>query len=116
MALVEPFAIGVRLPATGGTGPRLAASGQMTEAMTDARAVGELIAMRAERGLQSGSGTLARLDVGGRSFYGINAHRQPVTMRVNAITRTHAEAHAFQQAANAGIRAERGTLYVDRAL
>jgi len=56
------------------------------------------------------------LDVGGRNFYGINAHGQPVNLRVNAITRTHAEADAFQQAANAGVSGGRGTLYVDRAL
>jgi hypothetical protein len=40
----------------------------------------------------------------------------PVNLRVNAITRTHAEADAFQQAANAGMNGGRGTLYVDRAL
>jgi len=67
-------------------------------------------------GLAEGEGTLARLDVGGRSFYGINAHGQPVGMRVNAITRAHAEADAFQQAANAGVSGERATLYVDSAL
>jgi hypothetical protein len=55
-------------------------------------------------GLKPGEGTLARLDVGGRSFYGINAHGRPISLRTNAITRTHAEADAFQQAADALLR------------
>jgi RHS repeat-associated protein len=76
----------------------------------------DLAQFRAELGLPTGEGTLTRLDVGGRSFYGVNAHGQPITLRVNAITRTHAEADAFQQAANAGISGGRGILYVDRAL
>ena len=76
----------------------------------------DLARFRGELDLAQGEGTLARLDVGGRSFYGINAHGQPVGLRVNAITRTHAEADAFQQAANAGVSGGRGTLYVDRAL
>ncbi|MDC3982187.1 RHS repeat-associated core domain-containing protein [Polyangium jinanense] len=75
-----------------------------------------LARFRGELGLAQGEGSLARLDVGGRSFYGINAHGQHVSLRVNAITRTHAEADAFQQAANAGASGGRGTLYVDRAL
>jgi hypothetical protein len=37
-------------------------------------------------------------------------------MSVNAITRTHAEADAFQQAINAGASGKRATLFVDRAL
>ncbi len=32
------------------------------------------------------------------------------------MTRTHAETDAFQQAANAGVKGGRGTLYVGRAL
>lgn len=67
-------------------------------------------------GGQADGGVLARLDVGGRSFYGINAHGQPVTLRVNAITRTHAELDAFQQAANAGVRGGTGRLFVDAEL
>jgi deoxycytidylate deaminase len=76
----------------------------------------DLAKFRQELGIPHGQGTLARLDVGGRRFYGINAHGRPVNMKVNAITRTHAEADAFQQAANAGTRGGRGTMYVDRAL
>ncbi|MCA1975148.1 MAG: hypothetical protein LDL44_20125, partial [Caenispirillum sp.] len=76
----------------------------------------DLARFRRELGLAEGEGTLARLDVGGQSFYGINAHGQPVSMSVNAITRTHAEADAFQQAINAGASGTTATLYVDRAL
>src|SRR6266404_2250016 len=32
-------------------------------------------------------GTVARLDVGGVSFYGVNAHRMPIRLRGNAISR-----------------------------
>jgi RHS repeat-associated protein len=48
--------------------------------------------------------------------YGINAHGQQVTLRANAVTRTHAEGDAFQQAANAGARSSTATLYVDKVL
>jgi RHS repeat-associated protein len=67
-------------------------------------------------GGQADGGVVSRLDVGGRSFYGINAHGQPVTLRVNAITITHAELDAFQQAANAGVRGGTGRLFVDAEL
>ncbi len=80
-----------------------------------ARSVGgldDLAAFRSQLGLQAGEGALARLDIGGRSFYGINAHGQQVNLRVNAITHTHAEADAFQQAANASMRGGSATLYV----
>jgi RHS repeat-associated protein len=76
----------------------------------------DLARFRHELGLAEGQGTLARLDVGGRSFYGINAHGQPVNLRVNPISRTHAETDAFQQAANAGVNGGQGTLFVDRGL
>jgi hypothetical protein len=77
----------------------------------------DLAKNRAELGLKPGEGTLARLDVGGKRFYGINAHGQPVApLGVNAISATHAEADAFAQAARAGVKGGSGTLYVDRAL
>jgi filamentous hemagglutinin len=77
----------------------------------------DLAKHRAELSLKAGEGTLARLDVGGRRFYGINAHGQPVApLGVNAISATHAEADAFAQAARAGVKGGSGTLYVDRAL
>jgi len=91
-----------------GAGPRASAGG--VGAVSD-----DLVRFRVELGMKAGEGTLARLDVGGRSFYGINAHGQPIRFRTNAITRTHVEADAFQQAANAGVRGGQGTLYVDRA-
>jgi hypothetical protein len=49
-------------------------------------------------------------------FYGINAHGQPVTLEVNAISATHAETDAFQQAANAGVNGGAGQLFVDSEL
>lgn len=80
------------------------------------RGLDDLARFRQELGIPNGQGTLARLDIGGKRFYGINAHGRPVNMKVNAITRTHAEADAFQQAASAGVRGGRGNMYVDRAL
>jgi RHS repeat-associated protein len=59
-----------------------------------------------------GSPTLARLDIGGKSFYGISGVKD-IDLVVNPISRTHAEADVFQQAANAGVTAETATLYVD---
>ena len=76
----------------------------------------DLTNFRSELGLASGQGTLARLDVGDQSFYGINAHGQSIDLTVNPISMTHAEADAFQQAANAGISGDSATLYVDRPL
>jgi filamentous hemagglutinin len=76
-----------------------------------------LAKFRGELGLPAGEGTLARLDAGGKTFYGINAHGQPVApLRTNAISTTHAEADAFAQAARAGISGGNATLYVDRGL
>ncbi len=85
-----------------------------------AAAFADLAALRVELGLPpvgaKGAGTLARLDIGERSFYGINAHGQQITFRVNPVSRTHAEADVLQQARNAGITGGEGRLYVDRAL
>lgn len=67
-------------------------------------------------GGEPNGGVLARLDVGGQSFYGINAHGQNITLSVNAITKSHAEADVFQQAANAGISGGRARLFVDADL
>lgn len=61
-------------------------------------------------------GVVARLDVGGQSFYGINGHAQRTTLKVNAISASHAEMDAFQQAANAGVRGNGGRLFVDSEL
>jgi hypothetical protein len=89
------------------------AAGKATKSLDG---LADLAKFRSELGLASGEGTLARLQVGNSQFYGINAHGQPITMRVNAITRSHAEADAFQQALNSGVTGRTGTLHVDRAL
>jgi len=105
---------------TGATIAGMAGTGEGNEnaGTSDAAASGldDLAKLRTELGLQHGEGTLARLDVGGHRFYGINAHGQPVSLKTNVITATHAEADAFQQAAKAGVNGGRGRLYVDRDL
>lgn len=63
----------------------------------------DLAQLRAELGIPDGLGTLARLEIGPYTFYGINGHGQRVTLFVNNNSRLHAEADAFQQAYNAGI-------------
>jgi len=62
-----------------------------------------------------GSPTLSRLDVEGQQpIYGISAHGQDVTLRVNPISRTHAETDALQQLANrGGGQGGRATMYID---
>jgi hypothetical protein len=85
-------------------------------AESGANAFSDLSTFRSELGLPEGQGTLARLHVGGQSFYGINAHGQPLSLSVNAISATHAEADVFQQAINAGITEGEGVLTVDRDL
>jgi hypothetical protein len=76
----------------------------------------DLATVRSELGMVQGEGTLARLEIGGQRFYGINAHGQPVNLRVNPISATHAETDVLQQAANAGASSTRATLTVDRSL
>ncbi len=61
----------------------------------------------------AGDATLARLDIGEDSFYGISGHGQDITFNVNAVSATHAEADAFQQAINAGVTSQDATLYID---
>ena len=78
----------------------------------------DLAAMRKRLGLgpntgQKGVPTVTRLDIGGETFYGISAHGQKITLRVNPVSRTYAEADVFQQAANSGVKARTATLYVD---
>ena len=74
--------------------------------------------LRSELGLGPtgpNSPTLARLDVGGQdSVYEISGHGQDVSLRVNAISRTHAETDALQQIANrGGAQGADAMLYVD---
>jgi RHS repeat-associated protein len=94
--------------------------GASTEVGTGIRAaetaLSDLAIFRSQLELAPGQGTLARLDISGQSFYGINAHGQDIRLSVNAISATHAEADVFQQAANAGINGGSGLLTVDRSL
>jgi hypothetical protein len=99
-----------------GTFGVLSRLGKVEKVAEEFDGLADLAKFRAGLGLKAGEGTLARLEVDGKAFYGINAHGQPITMGVNAISRTHAEADAFQQALNAGVKGGNATLYVDRAL
>ncbi|HEY6345536.1 MAG TPA: deaminase [Bryobacteraceae bacterium] len=65
--------------------------------------------------------TLARLEINGQAFDGINSGlqkpRTPFTLeRVNAQTRTHAEAEAVQKAVSAGLKgkAKAAEMWIDR--
>ena len=64
--------------------------------------------------------TVAKLEIGGIGFFGIssgsNPNRRRITLTVNPISRTHAEADALQQAFDAGVRGGRARLVVDRDL
>ncbi|ALG08406.1 eCIS core domain-containing protein [Kibdelosporangium phytohabitans] len=82
-----------------------------------------LAAQRVQRGLPpAGSATdvstVCRLDIGGESFYGVNAHHTTMDLHVNAQTATHAEGQAFQLGARSlpASRETRAVLYVDREL
>jgi MafB19-like deaminase len=110
---------GAQLPRAGGAA---AAAGQAANMPAWARAgLNDLARFRAQLGPIPGGGmanggVLARLDIGGRSFYGINAHGQRVTLRVNPISRSHAETDAFQQAFNGNLRGGNARLFVDAEL
>jgi MafB19-like deaminase len=64
--------------------------------------------------------TIAKLEIGDKSFFGVNSSDNPyprqIKFNVNPITKTHAEADAFQQAYDAGIRGGKARLIVDRDL
>jgi MafB19-like deaminase len=64
--------------------------------------------------------TVAKLEIGDIVFFGVNSSSNPttrqITLRVNPISRTHAEADAFQQAYDLGIRGGKARLIVDRDL
>ncbi|MDX3530059.1 polymorphic toxin-type HINT domain-containing protein [Streptomyces sp. ID05-39B] len=66
------------------------------------------------RGSADDAFTAARLQIDGQVFFGRNAHGRPVDIRVNAQTKTHAEADVFQQAKNVGATGTRAVLHVDR--
>jgi hypothetical protein len=64
--------------------------------------------------------TIAKIEIDGQIFFGINSsdnpfHRQ-ITFKVNSVTKYHAEADAFQQVKDAGIKATKARLIVDRDL
>lgn len=75
----------------------------------------ELGGIPARGGQLPDGGVLSRLDTGGSSFYGVNAHGQPRLVG-SALNWTHAEIDALQQAFMAGRLAPRATMYVDTAL
>jgi hypothetical protein len=61
--------------------------------------------------------TIARfVHSSGEEFMGINAHGQTGSLKINAISKTHAEADVFIQAQKKGVSGGYGTLYVDREL
>jgi MafB19-like deaminase len=64
--------------------------------------------------------TVAKLEIGDNGFFGINSannpNRRTITLTVNPISRTHAEADAFQQALDAGATGDWARLIVDRDL
>jgi hypothetical protein len=85
----------------------------------------ELAAYREQLGLppagsETDRDTVARLEIGGMVFFGVNSSSNPtirqITLIVNPISRTHAEADAFQQAYDLGIRGGKACLIVDRDL
>jgi hypothetical protein len=61
------------------------------------------------------SPTLSRLDVDGMApIYGTSGHVQTVTLRVNPISRTHAETDVLQQLSNlGGANGAKATIYID---
>jgi hypothetical protein len=71
-------------------------------------------------GSENDHSTIAKLEIDGVAFFGINSgsnpNRRQITLRVNPISQTHAEADAFQQAFDLGIRGGRARLTVDRDL
>ncbi len=85
----------------------------------------ELVEYRRQLGLpiagdESDRATVAKLEIGCSGFFGIssgsNLNRRRITLTVNPISRTHAEADALQQAFDAGVRGGRARLIVDRDL
>lgn len=71
-------------------------------------------------GSESDRATVAKLEMGEGEFFGINSGSNPdrrrITLTVNPISWTHAEADVFQQAFDAGFRGGTGRLIVDRDL
>lgn len=91
----------------------------MTNEFQDLAAYRQRLGLR-EAGSDGDRATIAKLEIGGQVFFGINAgsnpNRRRITLTVNPISRTHAEADAFQQAYDAGITGGQARLIVDRDL
>lgn len=97
-------------------------SGVLDQGGVAAKSLGgldDLAARRAALGAPSAgpgvSPTLSRLDVDGMSsLYGTSGHGSAVSLRVNPISRTHAETDVLQQLANlGGANGARATMYID---
>lgn len=93
--------------------------------MTEVNPFQELAEYRRQLGLpiagsESDRATVAKLEIGDSSFFGVNSGSNPnprqITLTVNPISRTHAEADALQQAFDAGLKGGRARLIVDRDL
>jgi hypothetical protein len=116
LSIVGILPLGELLKPAGKVGKRLihAGEGLSEEAL---RGLDELKGFRKGLGLGEHLGpdskTLARLDINGESIYGISGHGQQVTLKVNPISRTHAETDVFQQASNKGLGGGRATLTID---
>jgi hypothetical protein len=71
-------------------------------------------------GSEGDRATVAKLEIGNESFLGVNSssnpHPRQITLTVNPISRTHAEADVFQQAFDSGAKGGRARLIVDRDL
>jgi MafB19-like deaminase len=71
-------------------------------------------------GSETDKSTIAKIEIDGQSFFGINSSSNPnprqITFKVNPISKTHAEADAFQQVKNSGITGKKARLVVDRDL
>ena len=71
-------------------------------------------------GSEEDKSTVAKLEIGTKSFFGINSSDNPyprqISLNVNPITKSHAEADVFQQAMDAGTTGIKARLIVDRDL
>ena len=65
-------------------------------------------------GSESDRSTVAKLEIGERSFFGVNSSSNPnprsITLKVNPISRSYAKADALQQAFDAGVRGGKARL------
>jgi hypothetical protein len=99
-------------PSSVGSARKLGGSAQSWKDLADFRARSGLPVA----GAPNDRDTAAKIEIGGKSFFGRNAHKRTIDIKVNSITRTHAEADVFQQLKDAGNTTRHATLYVDRDL